>query len=133
MADPKLTLAALADALEGKLSASQRDAAQAKIERAGAAKAAQVEKEKAADRARGDATPLHFSRLMMELAPRLPEDVVLFDEGLTSSPDLTRWLTPTQIGNFFQTRGGSLGVGRHHFEPFDDAEHPAESFLRVCL
>jgi len=111
VADPKLTLAALADALESKLSASQRDAARAKIDRAGAAKAAQVEQEKATDRARGDATPLHFSRLMMELAPRLPADVVLFDEGLTSSPDLTRWLTPTQVGNFFQTRGGSLGVG----------------------
>jgi thiamine pyrophosphate-dependent acetolactate synthase large subunit-like protein len=48
---------------------------------------------------------------MMELAPRLPEDVVVFDEGLTSSPDLTRWLPPRKIGAFFQTRGGSLGVG----------------------
>ena len=35
----------------------------------------------------------------------------MFDEGLTSSPDLTRWLPPTKIGHFFQTRGGSLGVG----------------------
>ena len=111
VADPKLTLAALADALEGKLSAAQRAAAQTKIEQAGAKKAAQHEQELATDRARGDATPLHFSRLMMELAPRLPEDVVVFDEGLTSSPELTRWLTPTKVGNFFQTRGGSLGVG----------------------
>lgn len=110
VADPKLTLAAIADALEGKLSQGQRAAARAKLEQAGAAKAAQVEKEKAADRARGDATPLHFSRLMMDLAPRLPADTVLFDEGLTSSPDLTRWLPPTNVGQFLQTRGGSLGV-----------------------
>ncbi|MCC7370196.1 MAG: thiamine pyrophosphate-binding protein [Chloroflexi bacterium] len=110
VADPKLTLAAIADLLEGKLSQAQKAAARAKLEQAGAAKAAQVEKEKAADRARGDATPLHFSRLVMELAPRLPADTVLFDEGLTSSPDLTRWLPPTTVGQFLQTRGGSLGV-----------------------
>ena len=111
VADPKLTLAAIADALEGRLSQAQKAAARARIEEVGAHKAEQRAKELAADRERGDATPLHFSRLMMELAPRLPEDVVVFDEGLTSSPDLTRWLPPTKIGQFFQTRGGSLGVG----------------------
>ena len=36
---------------------------------------------------------------------------MVFDDALTSSPDLTRWLPPTRIGQFFQTRGGSLGVG----------------------
>jgi benzoylformate decarboxylase len=111
VADPKLTLAALADALEGRLSQSRRAAARARLEEVGAKKAEQHAKELATDRARGDATPLHFSRLMMELSQRLPEDVVVFDEGLTSSPDLTRWLPPTKVGQFFQTRGGSLGVG----------------------
>jgi benzoylformate decarboxylase len=111
VADPKLTLAAIADALDGRLSASAKAAARTKIDRAAAAKAARREQELEADRARGDATPLHLSRLMMELAPRLPEDVVVFDEGLTSSPDITRWLPPSKVGHFFQTRGGSLGVG----------------------
>jgi benzoylformate decarboxylase len=111
VADPKLTLAAIADALEGRISPERKVAVRARIDAAGAAKADQRAKELAADRARGDATPLHFSRLMMELAPRLPEDTVVFDEGLTSSPDLTRWLPPTKVGQFFQTRGGSLGVG----------------------
>jgi len=111
VADPKLTLAAIANALEGRLSAARKAAARARLEEVGASKAEQRNKELATDRARGDETPLHFSRLMMELAPRLPEDVVVFDEGLTSSPDLTRWLPPTKVGQFFQTRGGSLGVG----------------------
>jgi thiamine pyrophosphate-dependent acetolactate synthase large subunit-like protein len=111
VADPKLTLAAIADLLEGKLSRSQRAAARARLDQAAAAKQARREQELATDRARGDATPLHFSRLMMELAPRLPADTVVFDEGLTSSPELTRWLPPTTVGQFFQTRGGSLGVG----------------------
>jgi thiamine pyrophosphate-dependent acetolactate synthase large subunit-like protein len=111
VADPKLTLGAIADTLEGRLSQARRAAARARLEEVGANKAEQRNKELATDRERGDVTPLHFSRLMMELAPRLPEDVVVFDEGLTSSPDLTRWLPPTKIGQFFQTRGGSLGVG----------------------
>ena len=72
VADPKLTLAAIADVLEGKRSESKKAAARAKLEQAGAAKSAQHEQELATDRARGDATPLHFSRLMMELAPRCP-------------------------------------------------------------
>jgi thiamine pyrophosphate-dependent acetolactate synthase large subunit-like protein len=110
VADPKLTLAAIADALEGKLSRTKRDAACARLKQAATAKQVQSEKERAADRARGDVTPLHFSRLMMELAPRLPADTVVFDEGLTSSPDLTRWLPPSTVGQFYQTRGGSLGV-----------------------
>jgi benzoylformate decarboxylase len=36
---------------------------------------------------------------------------MIFDEALTVSPDLTRYMPPTLPGHFFQTRGGSLGVG----------------------
>ena len=46
---------------------------------------------------------------MAELASRLPDGAVVFDEALTNSPALTRHLPPRQVGSFFQTRGGSLG------------------------
>jgi benzoylformate decarboxylase len=46
-----------------------------------------------------------------ELAKHLPPDAIVFDEALTTSPELTRYLTPTQPGTYFLTRGGSLGVG----------------------
>ena len=36
---------------------------------------------------------------------------MIFDEALTSSPGLTRYLPPRKPGTYFQTRGGSLGVG----------------------
>ncbi len=36
---------------------------------------------------------------------------MFFDEALTNSPALTRYCPPTTPGQFFQTRGGSLGVG----------------------
>ena len=48
---------------------------------------------------------------MEELAGQVPRDVIIFDEALTASPALTRYLPPTKPGTFFQTRGGSLGVG----------------------
>jgi benzoylformate decarboxylase len=48
---------------------------------------------------------------MRALAARVPADTIVFDEGLTASPEITRYLPPTTPGQFFQTRGGSLGVG----------------------
>jgi benzoylformate decarboxylase len=48
---------------------------------------------------------------MAELAKQVPEDVVIFDEALTSSPELTHHIPPNLPGHYFCTRGGSLGVG----------------------
>jgi benzoylformate decarboxylase len=36
---------------------------------------------------------------------------MVFDEALTASAPLARFLPPREPGSFFQTRGGSLGVG----------------------
>ena len=40
-----------------------------------------------------------------------PTDVIVFDEAITTSGELTRYLPPAQPGRYLQTRGGSLGVG----------------------
>jgi benzoylformate decarboxylase len=48
---------------------------------------------------------------MIELARHVPDDVVIFDEALTASPELTHHLPPTLPGHYFSTRSGSLGVG----------------------
>jgi benzoylformate decarboxylase len=45
------------------------------------------------------------------LAERAPADLAVFDEALTASGPLARYLPPREPGRFFQTRGGSLGVG----------------------
>jgi benzoylformate decarboxylase len=52
-----------------------------------------------------------MSQFMKELAEHVPEDVMIFDEALTSSPELVRYIPPKLPGHYFQTRGGSLGVG----------------------
>jgi len=111
VSDPKLTLAKLAAALEATLTVKQNEAAQARTNKLGAAKAKKLQAQLEADQAVRDEVPLHAARFMAELAKQLPEDAIVFDEALTCSPDLTRYLPPTEPGHFFQTRGGSLGVG----------------------
>jgi len=52
-----------------------------------------------------------LDRFAYALASQAPEDLAVFDEALTASGPLLKSLPPRQAGRFFQTRGGSLGVG----------------------
>ena len=45
------------------------------------------------------------------LALKVPADVIIFDEALTSSPPLQHAIPARKAGAYFTTRGGSLGVG----------------------
>ncbi|WP_075214087.1 thiamine pyrophosphate-binding protein [Mongoliimonas terrestris] len=109
VADPKVTLSALADALEARLAPAARSAASARMEAAALAKRRDLAAAVAADDAKADRTPMPFSRFMRAFAEALPPGTPVFDEALTNSPTLTRYLPPTDPSAFFQTRGGSLG------------------------
>ncbi|MEW6218104.1 MAG: thiamine pyrophosphate-binding protein [Thermodesulfobacteriota bacterium] len=111
VADPKLTLAALAEAVAELQTPEQMQGAEARRTALAAAKQAALDAELARDAAVREAVPLQAARFMTELAAALPADAIVFDEALTSSPALTRYLPPRRTGEFFQTRGGSLGVG----------------------
>jgi benzoylformate decarboxylase len=111
VSDPKLTLVKLVAALQASMTSEQKAAAETRAIAIGSAnedkRRAQIE----ADQAVRDAIPLQAARFMAELAEQLPRDAIIFDEALTASPALTRYLPPKMAGHFFQTRGGSLGVG----------------------
>jgi thiamine pyrophosphate-dependent acetolactate synthase large subunit-like protein len=111
VSDPKLTLVRLDAELAQVMTPEQQQAAAARFDGLAKAKLQVRETELAADRATEAAEPLHFARFASELARQLPEGAILFDEALTNSPALTRHCVPTEPGSFFQTRGGSLGVG----------------------
>ncbi len=111
LGDPKTALAALAVAIEKNASSAQLGAAKSRAGTMAQAYEKQLADSLAADKAVRDQTPLHASRFMEELAAQLPKDAYIFDEALTTSPELTRYLPPVLPGHFFQTRGGSLGVG----------------------
>ena len=111
VSDPKLTLAHMATILAAVMTSEQKEAAQKRT--AEIAKEKEGKRESALDRDKTvrDAVPLYLSRFMEELAARLPEDAIIFDEALTNSPAVTRYIPPTLPGHYFLTRGGSLGVG----------------------
>jgi len=111
VADPKLTLALIAAELEATLTADQKAAAASRLKSFADAKAKAASDAMAADQANRDSIPLHMPRFMEELAKHLPGDAIIFDEALTSSPPISRYHQPHKPGDYFYTRGGSLGVG----------------------
>ena len=111
VSDPKLTLARLASLLSEKMTPEQKNLAANRHEELALAKRAKLENAIAADQAVKNNIPLEFSSFMAELAVRLPDDVIIFDEALTCSPPVVRYKPPTKTGQYFLTRGGSLGVG----------------------
>lgn len=111
VADPKGAFGRLAELLEARMTDEQRAAAKARVDTLAAAKKEAYEAQRAEDEACKDQVPLKAASFMLELAKQLPQGSVIFDEALTSSPPLTRYMPPQEPGTFFQTRGGSLGVG----------------------
>lgn len=111
VADPKLTLDLLAEALDDAMSAEQREAALARVRELTSSAAADLAQQRDRDAGFADVLPLHASLFAQELAAALPPDAIIFDEALTTSPDLTRYLRPRDPGTYYLTRGGSLGVG----------------------
>jgi len=111
VSDPKLTLNKLAIALAAIMTPEQKTAAKARFDELAAAKQKKLESALAYDRTVRDQVPLHSSRFIEELVAQLPADAIIFDEALTNSPPIVRYKPPTQAGDYFVTRGGSLGVG----------------------
>ena len=111
VSDPKLTMKLLAETLATVMTVEQKDVAQRRAEELRTAKEGKLAAQIEADKRVRDKKPLQTSRFMEELAALLPDDAVIFDEALTASPPLTRYCVPEKPEHFFQTRGGSLGLG----------------------
>jgi benzoylformate decarboxylase len=99
VADPKPALAALAATLATRLTPAQRQAAEARLVARRNEQLPLQEGESALD------------RFAAELARQTGGDLIVFDEALTCSPAVVRHLPPDRPGDYFLTRGGSLGVG----------------------
>jgi benzoylformate decarboxylase len=100
VADPKATMAALAGALDVISTEEQKAAGAARL----AARRAEPKKAPAGENS-------VMAAFLSEVAARVPQDVVVFDEALTASPLVGHYLPADLPGHNFITRGGSLGVG----------------------
>jgi len=111
VSDPKLTLRELAKALKTVLTSAQSEAAAKRSAELAESKRKALQAELERDISVKEAVPMQSACFMSELARQLPADAIIFDEALTNSPALTRYIPPRKTGEFFQTRGGSLGIG----------------------
>jgi thiamine pyrophosphate-dependent acetolactate synthase large subunit-like protein len=112
VSDPRLSLQALAQELEARMSDTFRKAANDRVTKIQEEKdqklAAELDKDQ---QQKGKAEPLQMAQFAEVLSQKLAKDAIIFDEALTSSPAITRYIPPTSPGQYFVTRGGSLGVG----------------------
>lgn len=111
VADPRRALAGLTAALQARMSEESRVRAFEWLRRRSVERAREIEEARQVDEATTAPNALPTTAFLRELARQLPEDAVVFDEALTASPDVSRHLPPNRPGHWFQTRGGSLGVG----------------------
>jgi benzoylformate decarboxylase len=111
VADPARTLAGLAAALLAAMTVAQQEAAAARVRTLRAQKEQETARALEEDARHAAEVPMRPALFMKELAARLKGEAIIFDEALTCSPELNRYLPASRPGSFFQTRGGSLGVG----------------------
>lgn len=112
LADPATALAALADALAERMTPPRKALAQERMQK-GLVRSTQENESARANATLGDRTipgGLHFGHFAQELVRLAPQDTIIFDEALTNSPALTAFVQPDVPGQYFQTRGGSLGT-----------------------
>jgi benzoylformate decarboxylase len=111
LADPKPTLKLLAEEIRTISDHSKLDEARRRIEEAKEKKQAALQRQLEADERLAATVPMHSSLFMKELGKRLPKGALIFDEALTNSDELGRYLPQDEPGTFFQTRAGMLGTG----------------------
>lgn len=116
VADPKLALRGLERKLEEGMTAEGRAQAERRLETALASIEAARSEALRADAAALGAKASTMPQFARALAKALKdagrrEALVVFDEALTESGAMSRYLGPFAPGEMHQTRGGSLGVG----------------------
>ncbi|RCG29707.1 thiamine pyrophosphate-binding protein [Sphaerisporangium album] len=111
VADPRHALGLLADALEVEMTPRDRAAAAERMRDGAAHKAEALAEARARDLDNAESLPLSTAVFAHELAKHLPEDVMIFDEALSSSPAISRYLRANRPGHWHKSRGRTLGVG----------------------
>ena len=111
LGDPKATLPDLAEALEARLGAAQRQRARERFEATRAARARHREELTARARAEALKVPITPLALMHAIAEALPPEAVVVDESISSGVGLRAFLRSDDPKSFFGLRGGGIGWG----------------------
>jgi benzoylformate decarboxylase len=107
LGDPKAGLAELAEMLVERLG----EGGQERRKQAEARVAGERERYWAAARKNWDASPISGARLMHELKQVLPDNALVFSEGVTNGKHVEMAIAPERPGQLVKVRGGGIGPG----------------------
>ena len=111
VADPKVGLGELADAVEATMSGSAREAAKGRSVTLAAEKAAAKEAWQRRLKERWDNRPMSPDRMMTEIAEALPSNALIVNDAVTTSAALHSAIDFDEPGSVLGGRGGALGWG----------------------
>lgn len=111
VSDPKETLSLLINRVKETITKDQQELSSSRIAVHKEAKRVERDKQIAEDDRIDEDGPIQMASFARELAQQLPEHYAIFDEALTNSPPISRYIPPQKPGEIYYTRGGSLGVG----------------------
>ena len=111
IADPKVAMAELADAIDGDMSGSAKEAAKGRAVSASEAKAAQAAAWQQRVKGRWDMGPMSAERMMTEIAGALPADAIIANDSVTTGASIFGAMEFDEPGSIFGITGGALGWG----------------------
>lgn len=111
LADPRMTMIDVLEALERVRTDEQRAEAKKRGETVAAAGDAIGGALDASARSKWDNMPMNAGRMMSEIADAMDPETVLYDESITSGGFLGRYLKFSDTGRHYRATGGGLGPG----------------------
>jgi benzoylformate decarboxylase len=111
LGDPKAGLAELKQLIEERQTGSLKAAAQARRKQAEARVGQNNERYWSAARRNWDAKPISGPRLMHEIKRALPENSLVFSEGVTNGKHVEMAIAPSEPAQLVKVRGGGIGPG----------------------
>ena len=111
MADPRLAMIDVIEAIKRLQTDDQRKTAQERADKVKQAGDQMMGALEATAKARWDNSPMTAGRMMSELGDAMAADTVLFDESITAGGFLMRYLRFPDTGRHYRASGGGLGPG----------------------
>ena len=111
IADPKVGLACLAEAIDAGMSGSAKEAAKGRAESIAAQTAAARAAWDTRVKQRWHGSPISPERMMAEVAAAIPDDTVIVDDSVTTRSAVMGAIEFNCPGQVFGERGGAIGWG----------------------
>ncbi len=111
LADPRPTMADIVSRLKSTMTPEQQAAAKERAQAVETMAGQMMQALEGAARARWDNIPIGAGRMMSELADAMHPDTIVFDEAITASGYLMRYLRFDDTSRHYRAAGGGLGPG----------------------